>query len=174
MPHKSTLKNHFIENQLFLNRIFVASFVVALGVLVLLYHLGALQIIHHEKYATLSRNNHVALIPIPPIRGLIYDRNGVLLAQNIPTFSLEITPEETPNLKQTLKELQALFDLSDEEIHRVTLKIKKQPKFARTPIKVKLKEEDVAKFAVNKLRFPGVEVEASMMRDYPLKEVYAH
>lgn len=161
------LKNHKQEQRLFTNRIIIASAITVLLSILLISRLIYLQICHHDRYATLSRKNHLELLPIEPNRGLIYDRNGVLLAENIPVFSLDIIPDHVENLKQTLTELQKIITINPDELQQFYKALKRQQHSLPIPLKVKLTEEEAARFYVNQYRFPGVEVNASMIRNYP-------
>src|SRR5210317_955708 len=103
--HSSSFKDHIRESIVFSSRSIIAAVVIALLVILLISRLAWLQIFHQEHYKTLSENNRVNILPIPPTRGLIYDRNGVLLAQNLPSFTLELVPEHIPDLKTTINEI---------------------------------------------------------------------
>lgn len=113
-------------------------------------------------------------MPIPPVRGLIYDRNGTLLAENIPGYSLDVIPEQVKDLKKTLIHLQALLNLSPEELAHFEKKRKQSRAFTSLPLRLNLSEEDMAKFALNLDQFPGVEINARLIRHYPYKELFAH
>ena len=100
-----TLKDHIRESHIFNSRIIIAVIITAILLLIILIRLAYLQIVHQDHYHTLSENNRVTLRPIPPTRGLIYDRNGILLAQNLPSFSLELVPEHIDDLEFTINEI---------------------------------------------------------------------
>lgn len=110
-----TLKDHFHETQIFNQRVLVAGVMMFLLLSLLLIRLVYLQITNQEHYSTLSENNRVSIRPIPPTRGLIFDRNGVLLAQNLPSFTLEIIPEHVEDLNKTLDDLSQLISISKED-----------------------------------------------------------
>ena len=116
MVPRLTIKNYHRETNLFTRRVFIAVFFILLLTGLLITRLFYLQIIQHHRYSTLSLQNQQQLIPIEPNRGLIYDRNGVLLAENLPSFSLDIIPDYVPNLPTTLKNLRQLFDIDDEAV----------------------------------------------------------
>lgn len=116
MPVLFRLKDHFKENQLFLNRIVAATIGASILLLILIGRQFYLQIIHHKTYATLARNNQVRMISITPTRGLIYDRNGILLADNTPDFSLEIAPYRVSNLDELIARLGKVIPISDADI----------------------------------------------------------
>ncbi|MBB71908.1 MAG: penicillin-binding protein 2 [Legionellales bacterium] len=133
-----------------------------------------LQIIEHEHYQTLSKKNQLAFLPIPPKRGLIYDRNGVLIAQNMPVFTLELIPSQIANVDETITELQKLVDISPHEL-AVFQRLRKQTRrYDPVPLKLKLENSEVAKFYVNQFRFPGVFVQAQLIRYYPLGPAMAN
>lgn len=112
------LKDTIRESQAFLNRAIIAGLLVLAAVTVLIWRMVQLQIVDHEHFTTLSRENRVKVLPLPPTRGLIYDRKGVLLAQNRPAYSLEITPEQVEHLDTTLAELAKVIEISDEDLER--------------------------------------------------------
>jgi len=169
------LKNFFLENRQHSQRVIAAFCLVLFFMLgVLLSRLLFLQVFHHKKYVSLSHDNRVGVIPIPPIRGLIFDRNGNILAQNRPTFTLEVVPERIVDLESTLNELQKVIPIRDEDVVRFH-RIKKQKRvFDSVPLKHKLSEEEVARFSVEQHRFPGVSVEARLSRFYPHGDLFAH
>lgn len=143
--------------------------------LILVLRLAYLQISEFKKYQTLSLKNQMSIIPIPPPRGIIFDRNGVLLAENIPVFVLEIIPEHVSNMNQTLRELKQLLpSITEEDIKNFKRALTHNRSFIPVPIKLKLTQEEVAVFASNQYRFPGVNIKARLMRHYPLAELTAH
>lgn len=170
MAKRLTIKNYNQETRLFNQRIIVTAIIVGLFSFALIARLFTLQLIQHHKYTTLSNKNQMALIPIEPNRGLIFDRNGVLLAENIPSFSLDIVPAAVPSMTNTLKTLQELFQLDDETIKHFKRHRRGHRPFEPVPLKLKLSEAEVALFYVNQYRLPGVMVNARMMRHYPLGE----
>ncbi|MFV8834646.1 penicillin-binding protein 2 [Aquisalimonas sp.] len=154
------------------------SFIAGAGVLVLMGliggRMGQLQVAGHQRYSSLSQANRVKLVPIPPNRGLIYDRNGVLLAENRPNFQLLVTPEQVQDMEDMLAHLTRTIDISDTEIDRFRQLRSRSRNFEALPLKVRLTEKEVAAFAANRHRFPGVEVEARLSRHYPHGEHAAH
>lgn len=174
MPNLYTIKDHFKESQLYLNRTIAATVVVIILLGILIGRLVVLQIYQHDLYQTLSLNNQVRITPITPPRGLIYDRNGVLLAENIPAFSLELIPERNSNIDETLKAIREIIPFSDEEERKFYKQLKYKRRNEAIPIRVKLTEEEVAKFSIEKYRFPGVDVVARLIRHYPLGLEFAH
>ncbi|AKH21338.1 penicillin-binding protein 2 [Sedimenticola thiotaurini] len=172
--YQTTLKDYLRESRLFRARAISASLIILLLLLLLLLRLAQLQIIDHTHFTTLSRDNRVKVEPLPPTRGLIYDRNGVILAQNIPTHSLEIIPERVKDLEWTLRELGKIITISDNDRKRFKRLKSHQRRFESIPIRVQLTDEEVARFAVNRHLFPGVDIRAKLLRQYPLKDVTAH
>lgn len=174
LPNIYTLKDHFKESQLYLNRVIIATVVVSLVLIILTIRLIYLQISQHDVYKTLSLNNQVRIVPITPTRGLIFDRNGVLLAENTPAFSLELTPEQTPNIEEALHIINNIMPLTDTERQQFYKQLKYKRRNESVPIRIKLSEEEVAKFSVEKHRLPGVEIVARLIRHYPFGENFAH
>ncbi len=168
------LKDHIRESLIFNRRLLIALFVAALLLALLLGRLMYLQILHQEHYVTLSENNRVNILPIPPTRGLIYDRNGIVLAQNLPSFSLRLVPEHVPDLQQTLTELQQLVAISEEDLERFHKDRKQKRRFEGIPLRFRLDDEEVARISVNQYRLPGVEIHAELARHYPLGQLASH
>ena len=169
-----TLKDYLRESRLFRHRAIIAGIGIFLLIVILLLRLSQLQITDHSHFTTLSRDNRVKVEPLPPTRGLIYDRTGVLLAQNLPAHSLEIIPERVGDLNETLEELGKIIAIEEGDLKRFERLRKQHRRFDSIPIRIRLEEEEVARFAVNRHRFPGVDIQAKLLRDYPLKEQTAH
>ena len=161
------LKDHLRETRLFVVRAAVAGVLMVLLMAGLAVRLGYLQVSLYDHYRTLSSENRVKLVPLPPTRGLIYDRNGVLLADNYPTYSLEITPDQVRDLDRTLEDLKLVVPINDEDLQRFHRARRQQRRFDSIPIRVKLDDEEVARFAVVRHRFPGVDIQARLLRRYP-------
>ncbi len=161
------LKDTIRESQAFLNRTIVAGLLVALAVATLAWRMVQLQIIDHEHFTTLSRENRVKVLPLPPTRGLIYDRKGVLLAQNRPAYSLEITPEQVADVEETITELGRIIEIDEEDLERFRQLRKRKRRFDSVPIRVNLSQDETAQFAVHRHRFPGVDIKAQLLRHYP-------
>jgi penicillin-binding protein 2 len=168
------LRDRVQESLLVSNRLVIALLGV-LGLLaVLVTRLYFLQVVSHEHFATLSEDNRVKLVPVPPTRGAIYDRHGVLLAENLPSFSLELTPESVPDLERTLRELAEIVDVRPADLRRFRVLENRRRRFESVPLRLSLTEDEVAGFAINRHRFPGVDVEARLTRRYPLGPSTAH
>lgn len=163
------------EKSLFRSRAIVLALIIFLMLCGLGWRMVHLQIDLHEKYRDLSENNRIQLRPIAPNRGLIYDRNGVLLAENIPSYSLTLVPERVEDMDQTLVYLNKLIGISD----RHKEQFEKRRKYRRRPfepvvLRHKLSEEEIAKVLVNRVYLPGVDVEGQLVRHYPQGDSFAH
>ena len=168
------LKDHLRETRLFVGRAVVAGVLAVLLMAGLAARLGYLQVTLYDHYRTLSSENRVKLVPLPPTRGLIYDRNGVLLADNYPTYSLEITPDQVGNLERTLEDLRHIVTITDDDLQRFHRARRQQQRFNSVPIRFKLDDEEVARFAVVRHRFPGVDIQARLLRRYPEGDKAVH
>jgi penicillin-binding protein 2 len=174
MSTRFVLKDHVNESRLVNDRLIFAAIFAGILFAVLMARLAILQVIEHEHFDVLSNKNRVDIEPLPPQRGLIYDRNGVVLAENIPTFSLELIPEKVVMLDNTLSELAVLFSLSIEDVAKIEKTIKQQRRFRHVVIRHRLTEQEVAVFSVNRHRFPGVDVVGRLIRHYPHGALFAH
>ncbi|MDR3491939.1 MAG: penicillin-binding protein 2 [Gammaproteobacteria bacterium] len=174
MYNRTPIKNHIQEIQLINQRCIAVLLVMIILVLFLILRLGYLQLSKHLLYNTLSQQNSLDLIPIEPTRGLIYDRNGVLLAENIPVFSLDIIPYKVENLPTALAEIGKIIPLNDTDIVQLQKQLKQHRRFDEIPLKLKLSEEEVAKFAENLYRFPGFVIKARLIRHYPFDASLSH
>ncbi|ODN44028.1 penicillin-binding protein 2 [Piscirickettsia litoralis] len=152
---------------------FQALLIVSSLLLLLAGRLAYLQLIDHSRYSTLSRNNYIRAVPLVPKRGLIYDRNGVLLAENIPVYSLDIIPERNKNIKQTIARLGQLLPIRKEDIKSFYNQRRLRHSFDSIPLLDDLSHEQMAKFSVNQHRFPGVQVTARLKRHYTLGPEFA-
>lgn len=157
----------------FQRRVILASFVILLGMAGLATRYGYLQIAQYEKYRTNAENNRIKLISDPPSRGYIYDRNGILLADNTPVFTAVISPDEIENPAHTLKLLVPIFGLTDDDITDILARIDKSKNDPVT-IKIDLTEEQIAKFSERKPFFRGVSIQTKLTRVYPHDELFAH
>lgn len=174
MASKFTLKDHFRESRLVNGRLLFSGLLSVIIFGIVIFRLVYLQVFEYEHFDSLSNRNRVDIEPLPPQRGLIYDRNGVLLAENIPTFSLEMVPEKVPDIDQTLRELSQLLALSDEDIDAFKDRMKRQRRFHHVVVRQRLTEEEVARFSANRYRFPGVDIEGRLIRHYPQNNLFAH
>ena len=170
-----SFRDRMAERRLFRGRaLFMTAFVFLL-LCVLGGRMAYLQVALHKKYQDLSENNRIQLKPVAPNRGLIFDRNGVLLAENIPNYSLTLVKERVKNVDETLEYLKTLVSISkrNEEQFRKRLKYRRRP-YEPVVVKYKLSEEEIAQVMVNRFYLPGVDVEAKLVRHYPKGEVFAH
>ena len=176
MPQRrDTLKNPEQELRIFRVRALLAVLVVIVLTSLLVGRLGYLQIVQHDLYSTRSEKTGVRVEPLPPNRGLIYDRNGALLAENRPTYNLTLVRERVDDLDDTLALLVDLLELPEEEIEAFQVRSRqRQRPFQPALLMSDLSEEQIARLAVNRHLLPGVEVEAQLLRYYPDAEVMAH
>ena len=176
MPQRrDTLKNPEQELRIFRVRALLAVLVVIVLTSLLVGRLGYLQIVQHDLYSTRSEKNRVRVEPLPPNRGLIYDRNGALLAENRPTYNLTLVRERVDDLDDTLALIVDLLELPEEEIEAFQVRSRqRQRPFQPALLMSDLSEEQIARLAVNRHLLPGVEVEAQLLRYYPDAEVMAH
>ncbi|MDT8371217.1 MAG: penicillin-binding protein 2 [Gammaproteobacteria bacterium] len=174
MSNRFALKDHYREGRLVNDRLIFSVIFTGLLFIIIMIRLVFLQVFEHEHFDSLSNKNRVDIEPLPPQRGLIYDRNGVVLAENIPTFSLELVPENVPDIDLTLNELADMFAMSDEEIDDLKLRIKHQRRFRQVIVRERLTQQEVAMFSVNRHRFTGVDVVGRLIRHYPQGALFAH
>lgn len=174
MSRNFTFKDDFREGRLFLNRIVASVIFMLLATLALVLRLIYLQVVGHDLYTGLSRDNQVKISPLAPSRGMIFDRNGEVLADNVATYSLEVIPEQVQDLPATLDGLKSLLGLSEEEIARFQQQKSQRKSFESVPLRLQLTEEEIARFALKMPWFPGVEVRKRLMRNYPYGYLTAH
>ncbi|KEI70488.1 penicillin-binding protein 2 [Endozoicomonas elysicola] len=173
MP-QDTLKDHGAEKRLVNIRIWVAiGFMTLLGV-GLISRLFYLQVVRYNELSTQSDDNRVLVQPIPPTRGLIYDTNGKLLAVNKPSHILSIVREQTKDLDGLLESIGTLLPLTEGELQRFHQRVKRRRPFEAVPLKFDLTSEEIAQVSVNLFRFPGVDINAELIRKYPEGEIFAH
>ncbi|MDH4274545.1 MAG: penicillin-binding protein 2, partial [Gammaproteobacteria bacterium] len=141
MARRITLKDVIRETEVFSARIILAGVAIGAMAVALSARLIYLQIVSYDHYQTLSHNNRVTIAPIVPTRGLIYDRNGVVLAQNLPSFSLEITPERVPDLNAMLENLGKLVRIDASDLKRFEKLRKQTSSFKTVPLRYRLSEE---------------------------------
>src|SRR5437879_8049730 len=168
------IKDHWREQHLFDQRALFAGELIALLTVVLLARLFVLQVLRHDYYAELSQGNRVRTEPIPAVRGLILDRNAEVIADNQPAYQLELVPEEVPDLKGTLKGLVALALIRSEDLDELLRTIRSRRSFDSVPIRLRMSDEDVARFAVRRFEFPGLAVRTRQSRSYTNRELAVH
>lgn len=160
-------------NQVFMQRIIIFGLLIVVGLSVLLLRYGYLQVYAHDKYKTQADNNRIKLISAPPSRGYIYDRNGILLADNQPVFTAMLSPDAVDNPERTLRLLAPIFELTDTDITDILARFSKS-KSDPVTIKIDLTEAQVAQFSERKPFFRGVTIQSKLTRSYPYDELFAH
>ena len=174
---QARIKNYFAENRLFMVRGIVAS-VIALGLLLCVAgRLFYLQVVKYQYYSTLSQGNRIRIEPIPPSRGLILDRNGVVLADNQPAFNIELIREQVGDgkaLDATLAQLVDIGVLRAEEVAAIRRTVMSHKVYESVPIKLQVDEEQMARFAIHRYQFSGVDIRPRLARHYPMKEMGVH
>jgi penicillin-binding protein 2 len=155
-------------------RVLVISIVVVLCMALLVARLVVLQVVRHEDLKAQAENNRTAVVPVVPNRGLILDRNGIVLATNYSAYTLEITPSKVPALDQTLDALAQVLEITPRDRRRFKKLMEESRSFESLPVRTKLTEEEVARFAAQRYRFPGVEIKARLFRSYPFGELASH
>ncbi|PTT86215.1 penicillin-binding protein 2, partial [Pseudomonas sp. HMWF005] len=175
MSQPIRIKDHEKDARLVRSRVVFGAVAVMLLICVLIARLYYLQVIQYEYHSTLSENNRVHVQPIPPTRGLIFDRNGVVVADNRPSFSLSMTRERSGDWQQVLDVIVEVLQLTpdDRVIFEKRMRQGRRP-FEPVPILFELTEEQIARIAVNQFRLPGVEVVAQLVRHYPQGAHFAH
>jgi len=174
LTRRPRIKNLRAEAAQFRRRAVVAGVLVALALFGLAFGYFRLQVLQHEEYQLRSEANRIKPRPIVPARGLIYDRNGRLLADNVPAYRLELVPEQVGNLEATLQGLAELVELDEEDIARFHETRRATRAFRPIPLKLRLTEAELSRLAVNRHRFPGVEVVPYLIRRYPYGELFSH
>jgi len=174
MKLQNSFRDYSAESALFVRRAVVAFVGILMLTGVLIANLYNLQIRRHEDYQTRSNENRIKLVPIPPSRGIIYDKNGIPLAMNRTIYQLEMMPEKVDSVQNTLDALRSVVDLSDDDIAGFKKERARSHRFTSIPVKTNLTEEQVARFAVNQYRFPGVEVKGYKRRFYPFGSALTH
>jgi len=156
MAEKITLQDHQQERRLVLSRILVGGTIAFLLILVLLARLFYLQINQHEYYSTKSDNYRIHVQSVVPTRGLIYDRNGVLLAENVPSFTLSLVREHAGDVDRAIEIIQSLISLTEEDVEKFRSRLKNRSvPYSAVPVRYNLNEEEIARISVNQFRLPG-------------------
>ena len=175
MRFNNTVNHDRFESQLHHFRLSILVALMIILSLTLILRLAYLQFSQYKRYATMSLKNQMSIIPIAPPRGIIVDKNGVVLADNIPVYVLEIIPERVKNLENTLQKLKQLLpSVTDFDIDNFNHARHQNHAYVPIPFKLKLNQEEVAIFASNQYQFPGVSIKARLMRYYPFAERTAH
>ena len=173
-PARGSLKDAKYEAGVFRNRA-IAGFVLIVACLSILgARFAYLQIVRHEDFNTRSDKNRISTRSIAPSRGLIYDRNGVLLAENVAAFRLDVVPEQVADMNALLESLGEVVPLSDDDIQRFNAQRRSKRPFEPVPLRLKLSEDEIARFSIERWRFPGVDIAPYLTRTYPLGETFAN
>ncbi|GAB1232190.1 penicillin-binding protein 2 [Ferrigenium sp. UT5] len=174
MKRKVELKNHQREIHFFRLRLFFGLGFASLLMLILLARLFYLQVLQHGHFDTLAESNRIYVVPIVPNRGVITDRNGVVLARNYAGYTLELTPENIPDLNATIEEIGKLVEIKPKDLRRFKKLMAERRSLQTLPLRTRLTDDEVARFAAQRYRFPGVELKARLFREYPYYEMTSH
>jgi penicillin-binding protein 2 len=174
MRRRVRLRDAMQDAQRFRRRALLAFVLVALAVLALAARFAWLQIVQHKEYVTRADSNRIRTLPIVPARGLIFDRRGRLLADNVPAYRLELVPEAVGDVDAAIERLREFLPLDEDELARFRSQRKTQRRFQSLPLKFRLTEGEVAAFAVRRHLFPGMDVVPYLTRRYPYGELLAH
>jgi len=174
MYFHAELKNHQRELHHFHMRIAIAAVLVLLAFMALLARFAYLQLVQHEYYNTKAEDNRISIVPLAPNRGLIVDRNGVVLARSYSGYTLEIFPSKVRDLESTINELAEIVEIQPKDRARFRKLMVEVRNADSLPIRTRLSDEEVARFAANRFRYPGVEIKARLFRQYPFGEVASH
>ena len=174
MNNSRELKNYQTELHHFKLRLSVLSLIVVIAFSILVFRFYYLQINRYDYYQTLAESNRISVVPITPNRGLITDKNGVVLAHNFFVYTLEITPSKVEDLDATIDQIKQLVEVSTVDLKRFKKQKTESRTFESIPLRTHLNEVEAAKFAVNRYRFPGVELKSRLFRHYPLGKQGAH
>ncbi len=161
------LKDYLRETRLFNARISVIALIVGILVFILFLRLAYLQLVNYRHYATLSQANRINPVPIPPVRGLILDRNGIVLAQNYPVMTIEIIPDQVKDMDALLRQLSRLVALNEKDIKLFRKQLRERPRFESLTLRTHLSDEEAARFAVQRHHLNGAELRARLQRHYP-------
>jgi len=170
----SPIKDHHSERRLFIARVIVTSVIGFLLLSTVIARLVQLQVFDYEVFAAQSQGNRVRIQAVPPIRGLVFDRRGRVLAENLPAYQLELIPEQVDDIDDTLQRLAALELLEAEDIPSFKELIDSGPRFKPVTLNLRLSDEEIANFAIQRPRFPGVDFQPRLVRNYPNGEAIAH
>lgn len=168
------LRDYEQEQRIVQSRAIVAGVIVALMLAGVVARLVVLQYVDFGHYTTLSDDNRVRLHAVPPTRGLIRDRDGRVLAENLPSYTLELVPERVEDLEETVAALRELVEIDDDDVERLRERWRQARPFESLPLRFRLSEDEVARLSVNLHRFPGVDIAADLTRHYPYGQIGAH
>tara|TARA_R110002049_G_scaffold61408_9_gene163579 strand:- start:3165 stop:5060 length:1896 start_codon:yes stop_codon:yes gene_type:complete len=170
----SSIKDHHTERRLFLARVILAAVVATLLLGTVVVRLVQLQVLDYEHFAERAQGNRIRIEAVPPIRGLILDRKGRVLAENLPAYQLELIPEQVDDVDDTLARLASLELINADEIPRLRTLVERGPRFKPVTLKLRMTDKEVAHFAIQRPRFPGVDFRPRLIRHYPNGPAAAH
>ena len=168
------LRNVQADLSRFRQRVFVAGLVVLCAFLLLIMRLIYLKVFRHDDLLEQADNNRITAVPTVPNRGLILDRNGIVLATNYSAYTLEITPSKVGDLDSVIEELSKIIDVHPRDKKRLKKLLEESKGLESLPIRTRLTDAEVAIFSAQRFRFPGVEVKARLYRNYPYGETASH
>ncbi|HEV7477912.1 MAG TPA: penicillin-binding protein 2, partial [Burkholderiales bacterium] len=168
------LRNYERDLHQFHLRLAVAGIAVFVAFGLLAARFIFLQVVQHDVYASKAEDNRISIVPIPPNRGLIVDRNGVVIARNYSGYTLDIFPRRVKSVEGTINELAELIDITPRDRARFKKVMLETRNPESVPIRTRLSDEEVARFAVNRYRYEGVEIKARLFRQYPFGDVASH
>lgn len=171
---RNTIRNHSAESALFMRRTLVVFVAIIIAIGILISNLYYLQITSYESFQTRSNDNRIKVQTVPPNRGLIYDRNGIILAENRPVYSLEVVVRKTENLKEKVEKLREMLHLTDREIESFYSRNRYSRAFKPVLLSDQLTEKEVALFTVNQHLFKGFSIQANLKRFYPFGDAFTH
>ena len=170
----SPIKDHRSERRLFIGRAVLASVISVILLGIVIARLVQLQVFDHELFAEKSQGNRVRIEAVPPIRGLIFDRKGRVIAENLPAYQLELIPEQIDDIDDTLRRLAAINLIEQDDIPRFTALSQSGQQFKPVTLKFRLTDEEIANFAIQRPRFPGVDFQPRLVRHYPYGALFSH
>ena len=170
----SPIKDHHSERRLFIGRVIFCAVVSVLLIGLVVVRLVQLQIFDHELFAEKSQGNRVRIETVPPIRGLVFDRKGRVIAENLPAYQLELIPEQVDDIDDTLQRLAAINLIKSDDIERYKELSRTGQQFKPVTLKFRLSDEEIANFAIQRPRFPGVDFQPSLVRHYPHGKLFSH
>ena len=170
----SPIKDHHSERRLFIGRAILASVVSVVLLGMVIARLVQLQVFDHELFAEKSQGNRVRIEAVPPIRGLVFDRKGRVIAENLPAYQLELIPEQVDDIDDTLNRLAAIDLIKAADIPRFKALSGSGQRFKPVTLKFRMTDQEIANFAIQRPRFPGVDFQPRLVRHYPYGELFAH
>ena len=168
------IKDHHSETQMFIGRIILSAVVGLILTGIVVARLVQLQVFDYELFSEKSQGNRVRIEAVPPIRGLIFDRNGRVIAENLPAYQLELIPEQVPDIDETLAGLAQLGLIEGDDIQRILDLSNSGPRFKPITLRFRLSDNEISNFAIQRPRFPGVDFQPRLVRHYPHGAATAH